>query len=298
MIMGKKAQFGNVVGIILIVASAIVLVLFAGKIIDILMQTSSEGKCTASAQLSSSTRIAGVETVSIDCPMKLIEIKMADLRAEMTKSKNTIKTIQNSGKDTGINYFNDTENAKILKEFALDKKVAEEMRACWQKLGEGNLELFNAWYNPLGTESVPWIKWLPKLLDPAKPPTTCVICARIKFDSDIQTDYPIVEESLNEWLKINTVPKREVTYYDFLIDEVHDQFLFTPSWNFTTKEPVAVVFARMSANSGGFLRNMLANFGLTDLGKDQKGIDVLYLIEYSKTREYCDYLANTPPEGE
>jgi hypothetical protein len=297
MIRGKKALFGHVVDIVLIAASAIVLVLIAGTLINLLMQASTEGKCTASAQLSSSTRVAGVETISIDCPMKLVDITMDDLRAEITRSRNALDKILTSGKYTTIIKdfaYTKTEpiSATKLNEFALDKTVAEEMRVCWQKLGEGKLELFNAWYNPIKVDDKSWLPWI-KI---ETPPITCVICARIKFDSDIQKDYADVQ-SLNEWLKINTVPKREATYYDYLIDEVHDQFLFTPDWHFQTKEPIAVVFARMSANSKeGFFRNMLSNFGLTDLGKAQKGIDVLYLVEYSKVGEYCDYLANTPPE--
>jgi hypothetical protein len=290
----KRAQMKYVVGIILILAAFFIILGLTGKIIGIMTQSGSEAKCTASAQLSSQTKVAGVETVSLDCPMKLVEIKMDDLRAETTKAKKEIERIQSSEKKTGISYFANPDATKI-NEFALDKKVAEEMETCWQKLGEGQLELFNAWYNPITTGEISWAKWLPTL---KTPPITCVICARIKFDSEIQEKYPNVQ-SFDEWLKINTVPKKDITYYDFLIDEVHDQFLFTPSWSFQTKEPIAVVFARMNYDkSKGVLRNVLDNFGVSDLGKAQKGIDALYLIEYSKAGEYCDYLANTPPEEE
>jgi hypothetical protein len=288
----NRAQMKYVVGIILVLAAFFILYGLTGTIIGVIKQSGSEAKCTASAQLSSKTMVAGVETVSLDCPMKLAEIKMDDLRAEAKNAKSEIEKIQSSEKKIGISYFANPDATKI-NEFALDKKVAEEMEMCWQKLGEGQLELFNAWYNPVTTGEISWAKWMPTL---KTPPITCVICARIKFDSEIQEKYPDVQ-SLNEWLKINTVPRKDITYYDFLIDEVHDQYLFTPSWDFKTNEPIAVVFARMNYDkSKGILRNVLDNFGVTDIGKAQKGIDVLYLIEYSKTGEYCDYLANTPPQ--
>jgi hypothetical protein len=95
------------------------------------------------------------------------------------------------------------------------------------------------------------------------------------------------------------VPNKGITYYDFLLDELHDQYLFTPKWEFTTQEPIAVVFARMNPQySIGALQNILASSGITSLGKAQNAVDALYLIPYSQVGEYCNYLANEAPREE
>jgi hypothetical protein len=282
----KTAQMNNLVAIILVIAAAIILLGLTGMIVNIIKGSGSEAACTASAQLSSATRVAGIETVSLNCPMELKEITMDDLSAETSKAEKELNRIKSDGQ-IKVKYFEGT-GSKILREFALDKKVAEEMRACWQKLGEGNLNLFNAWYNPLKKGEHPWYD----LIQIKTPPITCVICSRIKFDKEIQDTYPDVT-SIDEWLKINTVPQRGITYYDYLLDDVHDEILFTPQWNFSTKQPLAVVFARMNAGlSLGTLKNNILPGG-SDV---DKAVDVLYLIEYSKAGEYCDYLANRPPE--
>lgn len=300
----RKAQMSWVVGIIILLIGFFLVWGIAGKVIKVIKEGGEEAACTASAQLSSKTKIAGVEAISLNCPMRLMEITTDDLYAEEGKATKALDRIEkyNAQQESEenkikIEYFDKAQsNETKLREFVLDTKVAEEMRQCWFKLGEGELDLFHAWYNPLALKEMPWIKM--KILPTIKtPPITCVICSRIKFDSKVQRGYPEKVTSINEWLKINTVKGREITYYDYLIDEVHDQFLFQPDWEFSTKEPIAVVFARMNPQkSVGWLKDMLNNYGVTALGEAQDAVDVLYLMEYSKVGEYCNYLANKPPE--
>ena len=297
--MNKKGVMSWVVGVIFVLVVAMILIPLTGKIIGFIRGTGEEGTCTASAQLSAKTRVGGIEVIQLNCPMKLVEVTMEDLSAEIVKAQNELKRIneynsKNPENKIKVEYFNNPDSKK-LKEYVLDKKIAEEMRMCWSKLGEGKLELFSAWYNPIEGVSTPWIDWLPGLKDRA--PVTCVICSRIRFDEKIQKEYTNDITSINEWLKINTVPKREITYYDYLIDEVHDQYIFKPEWKFKTTEPQAVVFARMNYNKlEGFFKGVLDGFNIIDVGKVQQGVDVLYLMNYDKAGEYCDYLANKPPE--
>ncbi|MBW2992762.1 hypothetical protein KY345_06105 [Candidatus Woesearchaeota archaeon] len=292
--MKKKAQMGKVVGIILIVVGALVLIPLTGIILNIMKESGEQAACITSAQLSSRTKVGGIETINLNCPMKLKTITMKNLDEQTAKAKKELEKIDlyNEGSEDKIRldvYSN--RDLRTLREYVLNKEIAEEMRGCWEKLGEGQLNLFNAWYGNL--LETPWEIILPK----DTIPTTCVICARIKFDENIQENYPDVT-SINEWLKINTVPQKAITYYDFLIDEVHDQYLFTPEWSYTTKEPVGIVFARANPQGKGYFRNLLDTFGLIELGKAESGVDVLHLIPYSKAGEYCDYLANKPPEEE
>lgn len=286
--MNKRAVMSYVVAAILVLAAAAVLIPLTGIIIKVIRSSGTEAACTASAQLSSRTMVAGVETISLNCPMTLVDVTMDDLRAETKKARDQIIKIKKN-EEIKIKYFKNEYNITRLHEFVLNKKIAEEMRKCWQKLGEGELELFNAWYNKLEDEA--WKKWLPTL---DRPPITCIICSRIRFDGEIKKQFSKIN-SLDEWLKISTVQGKGITYYDYLLDEVHDQILFTPEWSYITQQPVAVVFARMNPKqSKGILLNLLA--AITPLGKEQPAIDVLYLIEYGKAGEYCDYLANKPPE--
>jgi hypothetical protein len=298
----RKAQMNYIVGIILLLIAFFVIWGITGKIITIMKESGDTTACTASAQLSSKTKIAGVETISLRCPMKLVDITADDLSAGVGKAEAALNKIRQHNEENKDNPSKQIKLDKFLnpgseKEFVLDTKVAEEMKQCWTKLGEGELDLFNAWYTPVALKAMPWIgmKILPTL---KTPPVTCVICARIKFDSEIQKDYADVK-SLDEWLKINTVPNKGITYYDFLLDELHDQYLFTPIWEFKTEEPIAVVFARMSPQySVGKLQEGLGKIGITALGKAQDAVDVLYLIKYSEVKNYCNYLANEAPKEE
>lgn len=298
----RKAQMNFVIGIILLLIAFFVIWGITAKVITIMKESGDVTACTASAQLSSKTKIAGVETISLKCPMKLVDITADDLSAGVGKAEAALDKIRQHNKENEADPSKQIKLENFLnpgkeKEFVLDTKVAEEMKQCWSKLGEGQLDLFNAWYNPVALKEMPWVgmKILPTL---KTPPVTCVICARIKFDSEIQRDYAEVK-SLDEWLKINTVPNKGLTYYDYLLDELHDQYLFTPTWEFKTEEPIAVVFARMNPQySVGKLQEGLEKIGITSLGKAQDAVDVLYLIKYTEVKDYCNYLANEAPKEE
>ena len=280
-----------IVGIILVLLVFFILFGISGKILQIIKESGNDAACTASAQISSGTKIGGIETIQLNCPIKLIDIKMGDLTAEINKARDQLNRISkynqnNPNKPITVEYFMNPDSKK-LKEYALDQKISEQMRKCWYTLGEGKLDLFNAWYGDQNKHY--WDILFPK----DKIPITCVVCSRIKFDQDIKTAYPEVK-SLNEWLKMNTVPSKDVTYYDYLIDELHDQYLFTMDWSYKTDEPLAVVFARANPQ---YLIGKAAQFlQFLDITKAPEAVDALYLIPYSQTANYCDYLANKAPE--
>ena len=293
---GKKAQMSYVVGIILILLAFFIIWGIAGKVLEIMGQSGKDAACTASAQISSKTKIAGIETISLNCPLNLIEITNEDLSAGINKARKDLAKIyehnkENPTKQIQLNYFqNSQDDTTKLKEYALDEKIGEEMRKCWYKLGEGKLDLFNSWYG--FQDKKPWRDLIPGIGE-NKIPITCVVCSRIKFDDKIKEIYPSVS-SINEWLKISTVPKRDVTYYDYLLDELHDQYLFTMDWSFETDEPLAVVFARMNPQ---YIMTVAGNFlQFYDIAKAPEAVDALYLIPYSEAGQYCNYLANKAPE--
>ena len=303
--MNKKAVGQDVIiGLIIFVIVFFLLFLATKQIMDITGKAGGKEACKTSAVLSSTTRMFGTEMLKLDCPMELDKIKYTDLSSGMDKAQKEIKDYDttHTGEDNGLNYFKGvslTSNPEKLKEWALYSKIGTGMADCWGKLGEGKLNLFNAWYNPVYWEGkkdneLPWVQFFPKA---KAPPTTCVICARIDFDDKIKEELKETT-NFNEWAAKNAVTGQHgLSYYEYLIDEIHDKDLFTPNWKFTTDEPIAIVFARMNPQYvGNKFTDFLKFTGIAEnIGKES--IDALYLAKYAEVNNYCDYLANKPPEG-
>lgn len=289
----KKAQMNYVVAILLVLTAAIILMAISGRIIDVIKGAGKDAECRVSVDLSSRLKVAGVQTLELNCRMELIDITMDDLRAQIEKTRKELKKLKEfhtsiGGSPIELEHFGDYDSSAAgkMNEYTLNKIIGEEMKSCWFKMGEGDKNLFNAWY--ADWKNKPWKNFIPT----EDPPKTCVICSRIKFDDKIAENFQKNITSINEYLKLKKIPKREETYYSYLIDELHDQWLFTPQWQYEVQEPLAVVFTRMNPQYPLYAAGNI----LGGLVKTPDAIDAIYLIKYKDVGTYCDYLANKPPE--
>lgn len=98
---------------------------------------------------------------------------------------------------------------KKLTSDEMNRIAAEELRLCWYKMAEGNKNIFEQSY----------------LIEFKT--NTCLICSQIEFDEDIQNG-PF--EGLVDYLKSNKIPKRDVSYFDYLVKPQSDTYLFYLPW--------------------------------------------------------------------
>ena len=194
----------------------------------------------------------------------------------------------------------------IQREFALHSLVGNELRKCWQKIGEGQLDLFSNWYNQEG-----YYKSIMIQANLENMPATCIICSRIKFDQELKEEFKDRYLSLEFWAKM-TKPKTKLkTHAEYLMDDSHNKELFSPTWYYSVDEPLVAMYAkipaaqvskwitdvgRASARATNFITNLAGGWDKFRLEpKEDPGVDLLYLIPLSEVKNTCGYIANEAP---
>lgn len=322
----KGLVVNTMVLLILMLIGAGMLYGITHSITKILSIESEEKICAFSSIVAASTKVQGVELTKIDCPIQLKTITETDIRREVPKVIGEIKEFNAKDterwdklKDDYRSSFTQTDsvipnlddllkapyNSPIHKEFALHSLVGNELRKCWQKMGEGQLDLFSNWGSQNGVDAALIQTGLKDM------PSICVVCTRIKFDQEIKKEFGNRELSLKFWSQMTKPKNKQITYAEYLLDDSHDKDLFKPKWKYTVTEPIAAVYAKIPAaqldiwigkvgrattKTANIITNFIGDFDLTKLKPEKdKGVDLLYLAPLNEIKNICGYIANEAP---
>jgi hypothetical protein len=175
----KKGQLNTLARIVILLVGALILLFaFGVKFPKIITNDSNIRLCQQSAFINDLSRKVDIATGNpiseLNCPMREIEIKYSDVK-------------------TGLGRISEDKLMTI---------IAEEMRLCWQMMGDGEFLPFDQGW----------------LLFSNRP---CVICSHISFDdklvkkiSEKYEDNKI--EGFHDFLKENKMKKSDMTYYEYL----------------------------------------------------------------------------------
>ncbi len=322
----KGLVVNTMVLLILMLIGAGMLYGITNSITKIFTLESEEKICAFSSIVAASTKVQGAELTKIDCPIQLKTITLTDVRREVPKVIGEIKEFKDKDdvrwdklKDDYKKSFTQTDgvstdldvllkapyNSPIHKEFALHSLVGNELRKCWQKMGEGQLDLFSNWGSQNGVDAALTQTGLKDM------PSICVVCTRIKFDQEIKKEYADRELSLEFWSQMTKPKNKQITYAEYLLDDSHDKDLFKPKWEYAVTEPIAAVYAKIPAtqlsiwinkvgrattNAANIITNFIGDFDTTKLKpKEDKGVDLLYLVPLNEIKHICGYIANEAP---
>lgn len=122
----KKSQIQvSVVTIILFVVIAIVLMIFAGKIMNVLEESRAREVCRTSILAADKTKVIGEKIVNIDCRMFFTDINKDGI-------------YENGKRITPFKSTTDVEEE-------VKRAVANEIRQCWYQANEGMVNPFGEW---------------------------------------------------------------------------------------------------------------------------------------------------------
>lgn len=132
----------------------------------------------------------------------------------------------------------------------------------------------------------------------AKPPTFCVLCARIKFSEDAKNAVNGQEiTSLSDWMANNPVTNMGETYskvpYALYIqnDDYKGIWASKDSYSYRTDQAYAVLYARINVfKAESILKSVGEMIGTVDKKELPEAIQMIKLVQYSTIKEQCDYL--------
>lgn len=303
-------------GVSVIVTSLWMLILFVvlmqiNNQLFAFMYTAGEDKsCTASAISNAKTKVAGVQSIYLDCPLRerhKIIITLKDLRKDKTLAKKMI--------DEG-EYL---ENDPFI--FNMHKIIAEqEMKPCWEKLGNGELPLFAEWWNAFTCDGVKCelgdfinlgtaVKYIAlggvgtvvydftiggKGID-TQPPTFCVPCSKVTFADDVieymkDKKKTTITTTFTDWLKRTPAKPHDIhqgkSYYEVFEDPDLPSLLYTTDYSYDVEKPLAVNFERTVVfKAWDWASDALDLLGIIE--DDSMPIDYLHLKEYDNIGENC-----------
>lgn len=266
----KKGQFGFLSKLILVVVSSVILVLFSTQLFSIIGSFSKESGCKASAIANSvGNKVSvGSDVIKLDCPPKYLVIK--DKKSFFDNDEDFIikdldvplTNVEKSRLNIDFSNLNREELNNISRMYRLNQIVANEMKTCWENMGQGKLNLFSSWFEYFADNSDE--EWLRRMIPTRQgAPTICVICSRIDIDDDLYNslesnipenvdidNYQNHPNSLVNWLTNNPVPKTSMSYYEYLQDDMNEDVFGFENRNFEyTKEPFAVIFSRTNVHA-------------------------------------------------
>ncbi|MBW2979887.1 hypothetical protein KY360_00540 [Candidatus Woesearchaeota archaeon] len=180
----------------------------------------------------------------------------------------------------------------ILYEWLIDNAIAKEIKYCRDM---GGLYSFQNWWTGIDethaapNEAKAYDIWFSQV---DRPPVLCMLCARIKFDDELERMFREQRiESLAEWMK-NMPAVTGKSFYEYALFEGTGALL-EPRWYYYTNEPYAVVYSRIKSTAiNRWLERgetLINTFGY-DVELTKKGMDIhnIFLIPYSKYSENCD----------
>ncbi len=193
----------------------------------------------------------------------------------------------------------------VRKRYNMDKVFAEEMKRCWDIVGQGELPLFENWFtlidcdeNKSGVQKCntlgDWVSAVAKgkVKDTAN---FCVLCSRLKFDEEVSNEFQGLTtgkySSLSRWMGNN--PKRvgeSMSYYEYIYNpDKMGSFAEQGQPEYSTDKPYAVVFERVNQNTKSGATLISLGFIKYD-DEDVYYQNRLVLIPYEDISKECDYL--------
>ena len=274
----KKSQLASVIVTVVVLAIIFVVVLrFYASILALIKAIGEDYFwCLMKKVISAYTKLpAGIEVWGSFCPPVIKTIKLEQkgensIPIDIPISKTELKNLQKwyPGED-----FQKTD---FYLKYRLDKAIAEGMRKCWGRNGEGKL--------PIGKE------WNSRFWgSPKEPIFYCDLCAIYKFDSNVQEEFnkksPL---SLKEFLKRNPVrPGSSESFWEYLQDKdgVITDF---KDIIYSTNADLAIVYVRGNKNNFvEFWRDVLDIAPWYGEENHPIPIDMVDIISYEKYGERC-----------
>ncbi len=176
----RKAQTQTtIVTLILFLIVTVILVIFAGRLTDLLNESRAKEVCKVSMLASSKTKVGGMQTLDLKCKMQVFDIKADGV-------------YENQNKITSF------ANEKNLDD-AVKRAVADRIADCWYMASEGSVNPFGEWSITQGiiTKS-----------------NLCVLCSRINFDKSLigKISPPL---DLTKWYNDTKMTGKDITYYQY-----------------------------------------------------------------------------------
>lgn len=310
----KKAVSAIMVGIIALLVVFVLLLNVQSAMIALIRGSGEDMSCVWSAVMnahSGGLLTLGSKGAKLKCPMRSVyitedagevnpETLVVNLNRGQTVARAKIEEFTgkfgdriagpNNNGDIQYPYGTGEEDVKL---WLMDKTIADQMKSCWKKLGQGQLPLFSQ--DITGIELTSFDEGILKSLNFPKLETNipigCVICSRIKFDESVTTEFGGGKiTSIDAWLKTNPISKTDMTsYYEYLQDDYSSDF-FAQSFQYSVDEPQAVVFARAVLPLLDDYTDWLP--GDNDENDETTEFDMIYLVPYDEVGDYCTVLMN------
>ncbi len=300
--------------------------------------TAGAGACKWELFLTTFSRITGERSIPQSCRMQIHTITKENLtRRRADKLYTPVQEAERGMKlwwddnrfGESAPYFRgsykDTylPDEPILYEWAADKIVAERMRYCWDKVDQGNVQLFDNWYDVIdwhifgygedakpkpvwGNEQEAWETWFMNI---KKPPVLCIICDQIKFDNDLQQMFGSRDIiSLDEWMRNSPLPEdvlagsnRIASYYEYVTPQLG---FFEPKYSYQMSEPQAVIYTRIplwDVNVFNIIEQpteiiddfvVWSGIQIYSLARDglPKKVDRIHVIPYREVSARCNFV--------
>jgi hypothetical protein len=329
----RKAVWNYSISIFMILIAFIVLLVVTGKFAEIYYDIAGSTTCTWSFLTTSITKIPP------ECKMKMLEFSDKDLTessmkiyvAEQFKRFNCqghYNTDDCTEKYKGLRFIEGSSSVQgkdmspLMKEYALDKLIADEIKGCWDMVAHGKVAAFERYWSymkcPDGdggyractkTEIVKQLG-LSALGEPTKvvqdPPRMCIICSRIKFDESLKSQFPERIVSLKDMMMNTPVSSADMTsYYEYVTrnDDLNNG-IFASDFKYSTQTPYAVVYSRINKeilveiasqtkefDGVGILKAIGSAAGIP--GKLDGDLNSVYLIPYNEeVKRHCSHIMN------
>ena len=221
-------------------------------------------------------------------------------------------------------FFDGDETKKHLYEYRMNEAIANEMKSCWNKMGRGELNLFNdvsvkvnnpfetkdlavnlvftvlaKKYLKLGLLSSLTLGTAAQFLSDSKltfRKNTCIVCSRIIFNSDVHSQFGDDDiTSLARWAQVHpikAVREDAISYYQFMLDDSIPPDFFEGSqderYSYSTNYPYAVIYRQVGVR--GPLEQIKKFFKKFDTksGDADATINLVQLIKYEELYDTCE----------
>ena len=195
----KKAQESTLAVLIILLAIAIILISAWGIYAKVLRMKTDIEACRLSVLGKSHVKPGGKSPLELKCSRSYITFYdnkvISEMNGKETKKKVSIKGVQK-------------ENFDALTDKILFYVMAEELKNCWYKMGEGD-------YLPFDQQVM-------------KKNSVCLMCSVINFDNELQQN-PLTFTGFAEYLNNTfmpgtvTIPGSGVTYADYLTRGIYER---------------------------------------------------------------------------
>jgi hypothetical protein len=198
------------------------------------------------------------------------------------------------------------EQACVTKRYNMDYFLADELKYCWDIVGQGKLPLFDNWFEFLNCpdkQCKSALDYFKGLKEPHMSAEFCVLCSRIKFDENVKFDNGPYD-SINHWMYNNRYKlNHKTSYFEYVQDEGAG-FFEQRKFAYSTDKPYAVVFVRVNFQQPvewlsrvyGIFDKDLDKFPYVTEGKDKLYyFNDLRLIPYDQLSDpdTCDYIVGS-----